>query len=90
MRMLRINLHIRDDISPRLYEALVNLPPRPRAELLRKLAECGLRPVAPPDSRSYTDSVPLPPSSEDHSELSDRAAFGDELVRVVGSMLREP
>lgn len=90
MRMLRINLHIRDDVSPRLYEALVDLPPRPRAELLRKLAECGLRPVALPDSRSCPDRVPIHPRSEDDSELSDRAAFGDELVRVVGNMLPEP
>ncbi len=43
MTMLRINLHIRSDVSPRLYAALAVMPPRPRAELLRKLAELGLQ-----------------------------------------------
>lgn len=42
MNTLRINLHIRDDISPLLYTALIDLPGKPRAEYLRRLAEIGL------------------------------------------------
>lgn len=85
MKMLRINLRIRDDVSPRLYEALTGLPPRPRAELLRKLAELGLQPVTPTtlrhrqnESTAATDPQAVDPS--------DRDAFGDELVRVVGDL----
>lgn len=43
MRTLRINLHIRYDVSPRLHVALASMLPRPRAERLRKLAELGLQ-----------------------------------------------
>jgi hypothetical protein len=89
MKMLRINLRIRDDVSPRLYEALASLPPHPRAELLRKLAERGLQPVELPHSESGRDGVPIDPGTQDDSQLSDRAAFGDELVRVVGGIPRE-
>lgn len=43
MTILRINLHIRVDVSQVLHAALVGMPPRPRAERLRKLAELGLQ-----------------------------------------------
>jgi hypothetical protein len=43
MTVLRINLHIRADVSPQLQAALADMPPRPRAERLRRLAELGLQ-----------------------------------------------
>lgn len=43
MTVLRINLHIRVDVSRVLHAALADMPPRPRAERLRKLAEIGLQ-----------------------------------------------
>jgi hypothetical protein len=86
MKRLRINLHIRDDVSPRLYEALAGLPPRPRAELLRRLAELGLLPVASPTLRPHPDESVTPSDTPQASDPRGRDAFGDELVRVVGGL----
>lgn len=88
MKVLRINLHIRQDVSPQLYEALATMPARPRAELLRRLAELGLR----------LQQRGRLPSTEAQAAAGDRAfnvltqkdspadldAFGDQLVSVVG------
>lgn len=86
MKRLRINLHIRDDVSPRLYETLAGLPPRPRAELLRKLAELGLRPAAPPGPQPQRDESTAVAAMTETSDPRDREAFGDELVRVVSGL----
>lgn len=83
MKMLRINLRIRRDVSPRLYAALIDLPPRPRAELLRRLADIGLTPT-----RVTTPS----PAAEESSTValvdqdSERDVFGKELLRVVADL----
>lgn len=86
MKMLRINLRIRADASPRLYAALSDLPPRPRAELLRRLAEIGLHPfsVSAPLSQHQEPNagVPVPPGGS----AADREVFGAELLRVVGDL----
>jgi hypothetical protein len=86
MKRLRINLHIRADVSPRLYEALAGVPPRPRAELLRKLAELGLRPVAPTGPQPQRDESTAVAAVTEASDPRDRDAFGDELLRVVGDL----
>lgn len=86
MKRLRINLHIRDDVSPGLYDALEGLPPRPRAELLRKLAELGLRPVAPTSPQPHRDASTTVAAIPEASDPGDRDAFGDELVRVVSGL----
>lgn len=61
MSVLRINLHIRSDVSPKLYEALASMPAKPRAELLRKLAERGLQVAA-----SSTHLAPTPTDDSTH------------------------
>ncbi|BAU49840.1 hypothetical protein SVA_3292 [Sulfurifustis variabilis] len=86
MKRLRINLHIRDDVSPRLYEALASLPPRPRAELLRRLAELGLRPAAPTVPQLDRDEATAVAAMTEASDPRDRDAFGDELVRIVSGL----
>lgn len=83
MKMLRINLRIRSDVSPRLYAALIDLPPRPRAELLRRLADIGLTPARV--------TTPSPTAEESSAETvvghdSERDVFGKELLRVVADL----
>ena len=86
MKMLRINVRIRDDVSPRLFETLANLPPRPRAELLRKLAELALQPASLPAQQFRSDESSSAVNMPQGREATDRNEFGDELVRVVGSL----
>lgn len=86
MKMLRINVRIRDDVSPRLFETLANLPPRPRAELLRKLAELALHPASLPAQQFRSDESSAAVNMSQGREATDRNEFGDELVRVVGSL----
>lgn len=88
--MLRINLLIRRDVAPHLYAVLAPMPPKPRAEFLRKIAELGLR-------LQQEGRLP-PPSIEVQAALGDRGsdaltqkrphadseAFGDQLMSVVG------
>lgn len=83
MKMLRINLRIRSDVSPRLYAALIDLPPRPRAELLRRLADIGLTPTrvtTPPPAAEESGAVALV------DQDSERDVFGKELLRVVADL----
>jgi hypothetical protein len=87
MSTLRINLHIRSDASPRLFEALAKLPPRPRAELLRKLGDLGLQ--------ISEGAIPLPKySTPSRAPSTERPAFdtdspnenfGDDITSLVGS-----
>lgn len=86
MKRLRINLHIRADVAPRLYEALADLPPRPRAELLRRLAELGLRPAVPTGLQLHPDEPTAVAAMTEASDPRDRDAFGDELVRIVSGL----
>ena len=87
MSVLRINLHIRSDISPKLFEALSKLPPRPRAEYLRKIAECGLQ-VA-------TSSTHVAPTRTDDSTSANQPItansvpdnFSNDLVGLLGNDL---
>lgn len=90
MTTLRINLHIREDISPRLFQALVNIPPRPRAELLRKIAELGLQiedgRLDSLDSRRSS----VPASSEQASAVASghgAPGFGDDLAGLVQNLI---
>jgi hypothetical protein len=62
------------------------VPPRPRAELLRKLAELGLRPVAPTGPHPHRDESTAVAAVTEASDPRDRDAFGDELLRVVGDL----
>lgn len=43
MSTIRINLHVKQAVSPCLYESLRHLKGRARAERVRALAECMLR-----------------------------------------------
>ncbi len=91
MSTLRINLHIRDDVSPFLYQTLVILPPRPRAELLRRIAEIGLRTEHNPGSSPETskaiviDKRPETSISRESDQASD--FFGDDLFSAIGASL---
>jgi len=86
MKVLRINLHIRSDVSPRLYEALSRLPPRPRAELLRRLAELGLHvqrgelAANGASITSPTGAIPGAPADRSGSEAVDDAFGADFAV----------
>ncbi len=83
MKTLRINLHLRSDTASKLFDALVDLPPRPRAEFLRKIAEIGLQCTL--GQSTYTATAP-------HSELArhhgtrehSNETFGDDLASVLG------
>lgn len=90
MKVLRINLHVREDISPRLFQALVNIPPRPRAELLRRIAELGLQigdgRLDSLDSRRSA----APASSEQASAVvpgHGTPGFGDDLAGLVQNLI---
>lgn len=89
MKTLRINLHIRDDVAPRLYVALAVMPPRPRAELLRKLAELGLQIESGQLHSLRVDSNHLKAPSAEASavEVADNATegFGNDLAGLVGN-----
>lgn len=86
MKRLRINLHIRDDVSPGLYDALEGLPPRPRAEPPAQArgawpaAGCPNQPTASPRCVNHRGRYPR------GQRPGDRDAFGDELVRVVSGL----
>lgn len=89
MSILRINLHIRSDVSPKLFEALANMPPRPRAERLRKLAELGLQ-IESCQLHSMTVSscgTPAPVMQVSASALEDPEVvadgFGDDLASLL-------
>ena len=91
MSTLRINLHIRDDVSPYLYQTLIILPPRPRAEFLRRIAEIGLRTGHNPGSSPETskaiviDSRPAPHDGR----VSDPTShfLGDDLFSAIRDSL---
>lgn len=87
MKTLRINLHIRSDVSPKLYQTLVAIPPRPRAEFLRRVSEMGLQ--ASENSR-FSPGNPVAIAQTVHNEDaagvgSARQNFGDDIANVVGS-----
>ena len=85
MSVLRINLHIRSDVSPKLFEALSKLPPRPRAEFLRRIAELGLQFTEGRASTSSCISVPsrAPAAGSDSAQEN----FGDDITNLIGSTL---
>ncbi len=91
MSTLRINLHIRDDVSPYLYQTLIILPPRPRAEFLRRIAEIGLRtehnPASSPETSkaSVIDSRPEAHNGRAPDLASD--CFGDDLFSAIRDSL---
>ena len=91
MKMLRINLHIRNDVSPKLFEALANLPPRPRAEFLRKIAELGLHLTESPAPSPIHTPVPMRGPSGPHEPMagsdSTQVGFGDDINNLIGSTL---
>lgn len=88
MSILRINLHVRSDVSPHLFQALILLPPRPRAEFLRRIAERGLQiecgsALAPESSQTRAPSeVP-----DKHPKLAPAQVpdtFGEDLASIIG------
>ncbi len=96
MKTLRINLHIRGDVSPKLFEALASMPPRPRAERLRKLAELGLQ-IESGQLHSMTVSpcrTPAPVMQASASALEDSEAvadrFGDDLASLLDMTAMAP
>lgn len=82
MSTLRINLHIRPDVSPKLHQALSQLPARPRAELLRKVAEIGLTATVPRSSDIYVPSHPQE-STRVSSSLEAEGSLGNDVVDFV-------
>lgn len=89
MTVLRINLHIRVDVSQVLHAALVGMPPRPRAERLRKLAELGLQTengqlhLLNGGSCGTSASVRLTPSSAIEPSAIATDEFGDDLANLL-------
>ncbi len=88
MKRLRINLHVREDVSPALYRALAPMAPKPRAERLRAIAEVGLQleprtagPGSGSGERGSQVVAELPPMED---EESIAAAFGADLERLIG------
>lgn len=84
MKTLRINLHIRSDVSPKLFEALASMPPRPRAERLRKLAELGLQIEG--GQLQGCGAGPATAKSASTALVTDgsRETFGSDLVGLLG------
>lgn len=79
MNALRINLSIRPDVSPILYEALSKLPPRPRAELLRKVAEFGLTARVASSTDTHSHNQPANPLGVQ----SSRDSMGVDLMQLI-------
>jgi hypothetical protein len=87
VKVLRINLHIRSDISPKLYEALSRLPPRPRAEFLRKIADCGLQVAA---SSTHVAPMRTDDSMSANQPITTNSVpdnFSNDLVGLLGNDL---
>lgn len=87
MKTLRINLHIRSDVSPRLYQTLAALPPRPRAELLRRVSEIGLH-VSESSQVSFRNlgaTVQAVSNEGGTNDGSGKQNFGNDIANVVGS-----
>lgn len=91
MSTLRINLHIRSDVVPRLYAALATMPPKPRAEFLRKIAELGLqiahRPAPSSENSKTMVANPDPHAQTDRAVDSAPDAFGADLVSAIRGSL---
>lgn len=90
MNLLRINLHIRSDVSPSLYESLAMLPPRPRAEFLRRIAEAGLQ-IERRGISSRDEPAPMAANSivsAKTGQASDLCpdAFGDDLLKAIDKL----
>jgi hypothetical protein len=82
MNALRINLFIRPDVSPKLHDALSKLPPRPRAELLRKIAEIDLQvTVFPPDHIAASNHSAI--AAGQISTPAAEGSLGSDLMSVV-------
>jgi len=82
MTTLRINLHIRDDVSPLLYQVLAALPPKPRAEFLRKIADIGLRHMQSPLPSTSASAILPSTASADTADC-----FGDDLAQLLAGDL---
>jgi hypothetical protein len=89
MKTLRINLHIRNDVSPKLYEALAHMPPRPRAEYLRKVAEFGLQVTTASTHVSSTRTGDLTSISKTTTTDSVKNNFSNDLVGLLGNDLNQ-
>ncbi len=87
MSILRINLHIRYDVSPKLFEALSKLPPRPRAEYLRKVAEFGLQVTTSSTHVTPAWTGDLKCASAEITADSEKDNFGNDLVGLLGNDL---
>jgi hypothetical protein len=87
MKRHRINLHIREDVSPALYRALAALAPKPRAERLRVIAELGLqlelrRSEAESGERNSAPIAELPALRAE--DWSGEGSFRADLEWVIG------
>lgn len=89
MKTLRINLHIRSDVSPKLYEALAHMPPRPRAEYLRKVAEFGLQVTTSSTHVAPTRAGAVTNISKTTAADSVKDSFSNDLVGLLGNELNE-
>jgi len=83
MNTMRINLHIRDDVSPRLFAALASLRGRARAEFLRNLAERGLQPTLPHAPSHVVDASRMHPTTDPGATATARESLGDAFLDAV-------
>lgn len=84
MTVLRINLHIRFDVSQVLHAALAGMPPRPRAERLRKLAELGLQVESGQLQGLTTGTATSKFASVAHASNGSNDTFSSDLANLLG------
>ena len=81
----RYNLHIRNDVNPLLHKALIDLPGKPGAELIRNLAEQTLRRNQSWETSTSDDSV----VSDTGTSEDTNDHFADDLVGLLGKKKKE-
>jgi hypothetical protein len=81
---IRLNIKVRDDTRPLLYNAIVGMPGKPRAEFIRSLCEQALRANQSIENPTSDNSKV---SDTDSSENSD-GHFADDLAGLLGKKER--
>lgn len=84
MTVLRINLHIRPDVSQTLHAALAVMSPRPRAERLRKLAELGLQVESGRLQERTINSAKVKSAPTAHVSIGGNETFSSDLANLLG------
>lgn len=83
MKTMRINLHIRKDLNPRLYAALEKLSGKRRAEFIRRLAELYLMLEENGNNKSLLPPHSSPNPLTHENDAAPPPDFGEDLQALL-------